>query len=146
MSSETCGHTFDIVVLIPCSRIEPRFDEVLDEQQKMEALAEYTASDGSEKSAPKRNSLTPFRTILKTGGVKFLAAGGFDRENANPKIESGAADLVVFGRHFLANPDLVERLKNGLELNPYDRSTFYGASPPEKGYNDYPFYVGLMKA
>jgi 2,4-dienoyl-CoA reductase-like NADH-dependent reductase (Old Yellow Enzyme family) len=44
------------------------------------------------------------------------------------------------GRHFIANPDLAERLQNGWPLNAYDRSTFYGADPPEKGYNDYPFY------
>jgi 2,4-dienoyl-CoA reductase-like NADH-dependent reductase (Old Yellow Enzyme family) len=44
------------------------------------------------------------------------------------------------GRHFIANPDLAERLQNGWPLNAYDRKTFYGADPPEKGYNDYPFY------
>jgi 2,4-dienoyl-CoA reductase-like NADH-dependent reductase (Old Yellow Enzyme family) len=44
------------------------------------------------------------------------------------------------GRHFIANPDLAERLQNGWPLNAYDRNTFYGADPPEKGYNDYPFY------
>ena len=49
------------------------------------------------------------------------------------------ADLVAFGRHFAANPDLVERLRHGLPLNPYDRSTFYGGD--ERGYTDYPRYV-----
>ncbi|PSR82630.1 hypothetical protein BD289DRAFT_371052 [Coniella lustricola] len=119
--------------------IEPRFDEVLDEQQKMAALAEYTASD-KKQAVLTKNSLSPFRSILQGGGIKFLAAGAFNRENAPSKVETDAADLVGFGRHFIANPDLVERLKNGWELNPYDRSTFYGADPPEKGYNDYPFY------
>lgn len=122
-------------------RIEPRFDEVLDEQQKMASLAEYTASDGAEDIPTKKNSLTPFRNILETAGISFLAAGSFNRDNAAPKVEEDAADLIVFGRHFIANPDLVERLENGWELNPYDRSTFYGAEPPEKGYNDYPFYT-----
>lgn len=104
----------------------------------MASLAE-TTGDATEKS-PAKNSLVPFRDILKGSGIKFLAAGSFNRDNAAPKVESDAADLIVFGRHFISNPDLVERLKNGLELNPYDRSTFYGADPPEKGYNDYPFY------
>lgn len=114
----------------------------------MASLAEYTTSEGSDSTeAPitKKNSLTPFRDILKAAGVKFVAAGGFDRDNAAPKIESDTADLVVFGRWFIANPDLVERLKCGLELNPYDRLTFYGADPPEKGYNDYPFYAQEVK-
>lgn len=125
--------------------VEPRFDEVLDEQKKLEALAEYTASNGAETAPVKKNSLTPFRDILKSAGIKFLAAGSFNRDNAVPKLDSEAADAVVFGRHFIANPDLVERLKNGLELNPYDRSTFYGADPPEKGYNDYPTYNEIKK-
>ncbi|KKY29709.1 putative 12-oxophytodienoate reductase [Diaporthe ampelina] len=127
------------------SRIEPRFDEVLDEQKKMESLAEYTASTGSEAAPNKKNSLTPFRTILKSAGIHFLAAGSFNRDNAAPKVESDDADLIVFGRHFIANPDLVERLRGGLPLNAYDRTTFYGADPPEKGYNDYPFYADLKK-
>lgn len=112
----------------------------------MAALAEYTTSEASTEAPMKKNSLTPFRNILKPAGVKFVAAGGFDRENAAPKVESDGADLIVFGRSFIANPDLVERLKQGLELNPYDRSTFYGADPPEKGYNDYPFYADVKKA
>lgn len=106
----------------------------------MEALAEYTASNGAEKAPAKKNSLTPFRDVLKTAGIKFIAAGGFNRDNVVAKLDSEAADVIVFGRHFIANPDLVEKLKNGWELNPYDRTTFYGADPPEKGYNDYPFY------
>ncbi|KAG8161903.1 hypothetical protein KVR01_007668 [Diaporthe batatas] len=123
--------------------IEPRFDEVLDEQQKMESLAAYTSSSTSDAAPTKKNSLTPFRTILKAAGIGFLAAGSFNRDNAAPKVEGDGADLIVFGRHFIANPDLVERLRSGLPLNPYDRATFYGADPPEKGYTDYPFYADL---
>jgi 2,4-dienoyl-CoA reductase-like NADH-dependent reductase (Old Yellow Enzyme family) len=78
--------------------------------------------------------------VLQKGGVKFIAAGGFNRDNAVPKVESGDADLIIFGRWFIANPDLPKRLAEGLELNQYDRTTFYGADPPSKGYVDYPFY------
>jgi 2,4-dienoyl-CoA reductase-like NADH-dependent reductase (Old Yellow Enzyme family) len=69
-----------------------------------------------------------------------LACGNFNRDNAPTKIKSHEADLVAMGRHFIANPDLAERLQNCWPLNAYDRNTFYGADPPEKGYNDYPFY------
>ncbi|KAK7414569.1 hypothetical protein QQX98_006597 [Neonectria punicea] len=117
--------------------VEPRFDEVLDEAQKMASL-EDTAKDS--KVQKKQNSLTLFRDILKPAGVQFLACGNFNQDNAAPKVESNEADFIAFGRNFIANPDLPERLKNGWALNKYDRSTFYGASPPEKGYNDYPFY------
>ncbi|KAH4110348.1 hypothetical protein HBH70_121970 [Parastagonospora nodorum] len=123
--------------------VEPRFDEVLDEQAKMDALAAYTSSAGVEAEATVKakggNSLTRFRQVLSKGGVKFIAAGGFNRDNAAPKVQSGDADLIIFGRWFIANPDLPKRLAEGLELNAYDRNTFYGADPPEKGYVDYPF-------
>ncbi|TDZ29683.1 Flavin oxidoreductase hxnT [Colletotrichum spinosum] len=108
--------------------IEPRFDEVLDEEQKMASLGKQA------------NNLTQFRNILKPAGIRFFAAGNFNRENAVAKLKSDEADAVVFGRLFIANPDLVERLRNGWPLNPYDRATFYGAEPPERGYNDYEFY------
>lgn len=117
--------------------IEPRFDEVLDEQAKMDSL---TGNPDGGKFGGRPNSLTPFRQILSKGGVKFLSAGSFNRDNAAPKIEAGDSDAIVFGRSFIANPDLPKRLAEGLPLNDYDRTTFYGADPPEKGYTDYPFF------
>jgi len=106
-------------------------------------LASYSSDEGIEAhdSAVKRNSsssLVPLRRILQQGGVKFLSAGGFDRDNSAAKVEAGDAELIVFGRHFIANPDLVNRLREGHALNAYDRSTFYHGDPPQKGYTDYP--------
>ncbi|EED15607.1 12-oxophytodienoate reductase opr, putative [Talaromyces stipitatus ATCC 10500] len=108
--------------------VEPRFDEVLDEDAKMVSLA------GG------KPSLDVFRPTLKKAGIAFLAAGNFNSQNAGPKLLEDGADAVAFGRLFIANPDLPRRLKEGLPLNQYDRSTFYGADPPEKGYTDYGFY------
>ena len=69
----------------------------------------------------------------------IIAAGGFKRANAITTLESGDADLIAFGRDFIANPDLPERLRHDLPLNPYDRTTFYGGT--DVGYVDYPFYA-----
>lgn len=69
----------------------------------------------------------------------LIAAGGFDRESAEAALEAGELDLIAFGRPFIANPDLVERMKNSWPLATPDRETFYGNSG-EKGYVDYPFY------
>ncbi len=66
----------------------------------------------------------------------LIAAGGYDRESGNAAIASGDADLVAYGRTYIANPDLAERFAMNVPLNPYDRSTFYGGT--EKGYTDYP--------
>lgn len=126
--------------------VEPRFDEVLDEKTKMDALSAYKGNDGVEAEATIKttHSLDPFRAILKAGGIKFIAAGHFDRDNALPKVDADMADVIVFGRHFIANPDLPRRLAEGLPLNKYDRSTFYGADPPSKGYTDYPSFGGSV--
>jgi N-ethylmaleimide reductase len=66
----------------------------------------------------------------------LIAAGGFAPDSAEAILATGDADLVAFGRHFISNPDLPERLRRGLPLNRYDRSTFYGGDA--RGYIDYP--------
>ena len=68
---------------------------------------------------------------------KIVAAGGFQPDTAGAAIASGVADAVAFGRHFVANPDLPLRIKEGLALTKYDRDTFYTFD--SVGYNDYPF-------
>jgi N-ethylmaleimide reductase len=73
-----------------------------------------------------------------------IAAGGFDRESAEAILQRGDADLVAFGRAFLSNPDLPERLRRDLPLNAHDRSTFYGGA--ERGYTDYPPLVSSSAA
>ncbi|KAK4501613.1 hypothetical protein PRZ48_007422 [Zasmidium cellare] len=122
--------------------VEPRFDEVLDEQAKLDALSAYTNGQKPEAEATRKTaySLDPLRQTLAKGGIKFMAAGNFNRDNAVPKLDADGADAIVMGRWFIANPDLPRRLADGLSLNEYDRNTFYGADPPEKGYTDYPFF------
>ena len=66
----------------------------------------------------------------------FILAGGFDRTSAETALREGHADLVAFGRPFLANPDLVARLQRGQAMNAPDFATFY--TPGPKGYTDYP--------
>jgi 2,4-dienoyl-CoA reductase-like NADH-dependent reductase (Old Yellow Enzyme family) len=119
--------------------IEPRFDEILSEQEKIANLAK-TTGDATSKEVSAVNSLVPFRHILAKGGVKFLAAGNYNRDNAEGALVADNADAIVMGRLFISNPDLPKRLAEGLPLNAYDRSTFYGADPPTKGYTDYSFY------
>jgi N-ethylmaleimide reductase len=52
-------------------------------------------------------------------------------------LESGAADMVAFGRYSISNPDLPHRLRVGAPLSPYDRNSFYGGG--QRGYTDYAF-------
>jgi N-ethylmaleimide reductase len=66
----------------------------------------------------------------------YIANNGYGRELALEAVESGRADAVAFGRAFIANPDLVTRLKTGAALNAPDPQTFY--TPGPVGYTDYP--------
>jgi N-ethylmaleimide reductase len=65
----------------------------------------------------------------------YIAVGGFTAQTAETVLESKEADLIAFGRPFISNPDLVEKLKTGAALTDPDMSTFY--TPGEKGYTDY---------
>ncbi len=66
----------------------------------------------------------------------YIANNGYDLNLAKTRLEENKADLFAFGRPFIANPDLVERLKTGAPLAQLDQSTLYGGGA--KGYTDYP--------
>ncbi|MCY0852565.1 alkene reductase [Cupriavidus sp. D39] len=68
-------------------------------------------------------------------GVLMLA-GGYDRASAEQALASGRADIIAFGRPFIANPDLPARLRDNLALNVPDASSFFGGDAG--GYIDYP--------
>jgi N-ethylmaleimide reductase len=65
-----------------------------------------------------------------------MGAGGFTPITAATAITQNAYDLVAFGRWFISNPDLHDRIRHGHDLTVYDRATFYSGSTA--GYTDYP--------
>ena len=77
-------------------------------------------------------------------GGNYFAGVGFTKESGEKLIAKGGADAIVYGKPFLANPDLPERFRLGAPLNPQDQSTFY--TPGEKGYTDYPFLEAAAAA
>lgn len=128
--------------------VEPRFDEIKSENEKLEEL-------GKEQIAADAISLKPFRAALGTTPV--IAAGGYNATNCYEGVEHGEHDLVAFGRYFCSNGDLVERLREGKPLLHYsefsftyrlgteltrfpeDRERFYGPFPDnEIGYTVHP--------
>jgi len=100
--------------------VEPRVDGGLD-------------SDLSDENRAQSNE--PLREAW--GNRPYIAAGGMDGAAASKMVEKYGG-LVAFGRHFIANPDLPLRLKEGLSLTRYNRDTFY-AKEAAAGYIDYPF-------
>ncbi len=82
-----------------------------------------------------------FRPIFKGA---LIANVEMDAERANRLIAEGDADLIAFGRPFISNPDLVERLAIGAPLAEIDWSTVYASGP--RGYTDYPPYTASKAA
>jgi N-ethylmaleimide reductase len=77
-----------------------------------------------------------FGALRKNFHGAYMANNGYDGALAQDAIASGKADLVAFGRPFISNPDLPERLRRGAPLAPDNRDTWYGGGP--EGYTDYP--------
>lgn len=80
------------------------------------------------------------REVRSTFSGRIIYAGLYTAERAARVIESGLADLVAFGRPFIANPDLPERIANGWPLNALNVAGMYGGG--EQGFTDYPRYNG----
>jgi N-ethylmaleimide reductase len=79
-----------------------------------------------------------FKAAYRDAGGEgaWMVNNSYDKTLAEEAVASGRADMIAFGRLFIANPDLVERFRDGLPLNTPDRATFYGGGA--KGYVDYP--------
>lgn len=74
----------------------------------------------------------------------YFAGVGFDQARGEELLAADGADAIVYGKLFLANPDLPERFRTDAELNAWDESTFY--TPGEKGYTDYPTLAKMAQA
>lgn len=82
--------------------------------------------------------LSTFRPFY-SGSI--VTNGGYDKSKGDRILETGAADLVSFGKPFIANPDLAERFATDAPLNDLDFANIYSKSERdlERGYTDYPF-------
>jgi N-ethylmaleimide reductase len=85
---------------------------------------------------PDRRAMAMVNLIREKYRGTLIIAGGFDYETAEQWLKQGRAELIAFGRKFLANPDLPERFRLRAPLNPDDPTTYYGGGA--KGYTDYP--------
>lgn len=80
--------------------------------------------------------------IRKKFKGNLILSGNYNAERAEAALQNGDAQLVAFGRPFIANPDLVERLKNNLPLNQPKFDLFY--TPGAEGYIDYPIFKDVL--
>jgi N-ethylmaleimide reductase len=118
------------------SNPESTFGYVIDALNRF-GLAYLHMMEPNEIDLAARNVINPttarFRPIFKG---TLITNGGYDREKGNAILEQGGADLVSFGKLFLANPDLPKRFELNAALNTPNPKTFYGGG--ETGYTDYP--------
>ena len=77
-----------------------------------------------------------YLALKRRFGGPYRVNNGYDFARAARAIEAGSADLMVFGRLFLANPELPPRFAQGATLNQPDRDTFYRCD--EQSYTSYP--------
>lgn len=125
----------------------PQFSSLIHGANKLQLAYLHLVSprvSGADDHYPSSNETLDFAISLFHGPL--LIAGGFDLASAEKLVDEEFPEksiVVVFGRHFLANPDLVYRLKEGVELNKYNRETFY-ATNSAGGYVDYPFSEGFL--
>lgn len=124
--------------IVPADDEQPQFDHVAERLGEMK-IAYLHVVEGAT-GGPREAKPFDYGALRRKFGGTFLANNGFDKTLAEEQLAAGKADLFAFGRGFIANPDFVERLKLGAELNQLDPSTLYGGGA--KGYTDYPTLAG----
>jgi N-ethylmaleimide reductase len=102
-------------------------------------IIEPRATNAGSSDSVNHNTPSVANLFHKNFEGAFISAGGYTPQSAKVAVEGGLADAIAFGRLYISNPDLVERIQKNLPLAPYNRATFYGGS--EKGYSDYPFFL-----
>ena len=119
---------------------QPLFDYVLRQLAPLDLAYIHIiegATGGARELPDRPFDYTALKASYRAAGGKgaWMVNNGYDEALAEAAIESGA-DLVAFGKAFIANPDLVHRLRLGAPLNTPDKATFYGGGA--EGYTDYP--------
>jgi N-ethylmaleimide reductase len=116
------------------SNPQPLYDYIVD-QLSAQKLVYIHVVEGAT-GGPRDIAPFDYGSLRKRFKGAYIANNGYDFELANKVLAADAADLIAFGKPFLANPDLVERLQRGAPLNAPDKATFYGGGA--RGYTDYP--------
>ena len=116
------------------SNPQPLFDHIVDQLNALKLTYIHVIEGAT--GGPRDNAPFDYASLRKRFKQAYVANNGYDFDLATKVLAEGAADLIAFGKPFISNPDLVERLKKGAPLNPFDKATFYGGGA--KGYTDYP--------
>jgi N-ethylmaleimide reductase len=116
------------------SNPQPLFDHIVDGLEALKLVYVHVIEGAT--GGPRDIAPFDYADLRKRFRRAYIANNGYDLELATKQLAANAADLIAFGKPFISNPDLVERLKKGAPLNEWDKATFYGGGA--KGYTDYP--------
>ena len=116
------------------SNPQPLFDHIAGQLDALKLTYIHVIEGAT--GGPRDFATFDYASLRKRFRGAYIANNGYDFELATRQLDAGAADLIAFGKPFISNPDLVERLKRGAPLNAWDKATFYGGGA--KGYTDYP--------
>ncbi|MFB1016901.1 MAG: alkene reductase [Burkholderiaceae bacterium] len=103
-------------------------------------LIEPRASGAGQRDVDHQNVPSGCATLRPFWDQVLITAGNFNAQRAEQTVAAGEADAIAFGRYFISNPDLPQRIKNGVPFTPYDRPTFYGGGT--EGYTNYAAFGG----
>ena len=119
---------------ISCSDPQPQYDYIAAQLNALGIVYLHVVEGAT--GGPRDFAPFDYDALRQRFRQTYLANNGYDLELATARLNEGTADLFAFGRAFISNPDLVERLKTGAPLAQPDFATLYGGGAA--GYTDYP--------
>ncbi|WP_310071316.1 alkene reductase [Paraburkholderia caledonica] len=119
---------------ISCSDPQPQYDYIAAQLSALRIVYLHVVEGAT--GGPRDFAPFDYDALRQRFRQTYLANNGYDLELATTRLNDGTADLFAFGRAFISNPDLVERLKTGAPLAQPDFATLYGGGAA--GYTDYP--------
>ena len=122
---------------ISCSDPQTQFDYIVDQMEAL-GIAYIHVVEGAT-GGPRDVAPFDYGSLRRRFSKTYIANNGYNLELATSHLADGKADLFAFGRPFIANPDLVERLQSGAPLAQIDPATLYGGGAA--GYTDYPRFT-----
>jgi len=121
------------------SQPQPLFERAVERLDAIGPLAFIHVIEGAT-GGPRDNIAFDYQALRAKFKGAWIANNGYTKDTAEAAIASGYADVIAFGRPFIANPDLVERFRLGVALSDLDPDTLYGGG--SHGYTDYPSVSG----
>jgi N-ethylmaleimide reductase len=116
------------------SNPQPLFDHIVERLNALKLVYVHVIEGAT--GGPRDIAPFDYKALRSRFKGAYIANNGYTLDLAEKVLAANEADLIAFGKLFIANPDLVERLKKGAPLNEPDKTTFYGGGA--KGYTDYP--------